>query len=58
MKVTIKGWNKDPGEFGREAEEIELIIDVGPDTVTLMIEEEKIIVSHVDFEALQRVIYE
>ena len=56
MQVTIHGWNKEPEKYGREAQEVDLVVDIGNDTVALMIEDKMVAVTRAEFAALQRLI--
>lgn len=56
MQVTIHGWNKEPEKYGRDAQEADLIVEIGEDAITLMIEEKLVSVTRADFAALQRLI--
>jgi len=58
MQVTIHGWNKEPEKYGREAQEVDLVVEIGKDTVALLIEDKFVAVTRVEFASLQRLINE
>jgi len=54
MQVIIHGWDKEPERFGRDAREVDLVVEVGDENISLQIEEKVISITLSDFRALQR----
>lgn len=46
----------EPEKYGREAQEVDLVVEIGKDTVVLMIDEKIVAVTRSDFAALQKLI--
>lgn len=54
MKIIILGVNKEPENYGGRAKEVDLIIEVICESVTLQIEDKVVAISRDEFNALQR----
>lgn len=54
MRVHIHGWNKEPAKYGREADEIDLVVEIADENIAFQIEEKLVCIKRKDFAALLR----